>query len=403
MHLEADTAIISKRAHETRGQTRRHVVHTVQVGEGWFEEESGGLNRYYVDLIRRLPEIGVGVRGLVAGSDMVSERSAGVVRPFAPRHANLAVRLASVRSGVRRALDERPGQLLVAHFALYALPCLPLIRQQPFVVHFHGPWAEESRAEGGGAISTRLKHWLEHTVYSRAARFVVLSSAFSQVLQQSYGIAAERIRVIPGGVDTERFAVAESRAEARRRLDWPLDRPIALVVRRLVRRMGLEALIASVADARRRSPDLLLLIAGRGPLDAELRQRVEEAGLSDHVRLLGFVPDAALPLAYRGANVSVVPSVALEGFGLIVAESLAAGTPVLVTDVGGLPETIEDLAPQCIVRDATPAGLGRALGAALAGDLPLPDADACRRRARERFDWSVVASRVSAVYAEVAR
>jgi len=170
-----------------------------------------------------------------------------------------------------------------------------------------------------------------------------------------------------------------------------------------VRRMGLEDLVASIAQARADVPDLLLLIAGSGPLAADLQGRIQAAGLQDAVRLLGFVPDAQLPIAYRAADLSIVPSVALEGFGLIVAESLAAGTPALVTAIGGLPETLDRLAPQCVIQERGPRALAAALAGALRGRIPLPSAEACARYARERFDWSVIASRVGAVYAEATR
>lgn len=375
-------------------------MHTVQLGKEWFSEQSGGLNRYYAELIRRLPDVGVGVTGLVAGSEQVAVRSGGMVRAFAPRKASLPARLAGVRAYARRALAEQPDGLLVAHFALYTAPCLDLVRDRPLVVHFHGPWAAESRAEGASPLSARLKHWLEHAVYRRAASFVVLSRAFGTVLEDSHAVGFDRIRVIPGGVDTRRFAPSHTCAEARRLLGWPGDRPIVLVVRRLMRRMGLEDLITSVTHARAAVPDLLVYIAGSGPLARELETRAADEGVSASVRLLGFVPDDQLPVAYQAADVSMVPSVALEGFGLIVAESLASGTPVLVTAVGGLPETLEALAPQCVIHDRGPQALGAAMVGALRGTLPMPSRDACVQYARERFDWSMVAAQVRGVYAE---
>ncbi|MGH9161499.1 MAG: glycosyltransferase, partial [Vicinamibacteraceae bacterium] len=215
-------------------------VHTVQLGKEWFSEQSGGLNRYYADLVRWLPDVGVGVTGLVAGSSHVAARSAGRVRAFAPRQASLTTRLAGVRAHARQVLAERRAGLVVAHFALYAAPCLDLFRGIPLVVQYHGPWAAESQAEGANPLAVRLKHWLEHAVYRRAARFVVLSRAFGAVLDDGHAIGMDRIRVIPGGVDTQRFTPSHTRAEARRLLGWPTDRPIVFVVRRLVRRMGLE-------------------------------------------------------------------------------------------------------------------------------------------------------------------
>lgn len=375
-------------------------LRTLQVGKGWFPEQSGGLNRYYHELLRHLPASGVEVAGLVAGSDRVSDQSGGVVRPFAPSRASLPTRLSRVRHLAKHALGEHPASLFVTHFALYAAPCLDLLGDRPVVVHFHGPWSAESRTEGASALAAGLKYWVEDAVYRRGARFIVLSHAFAGLLAERHAVPTDRIRVIPGGVDTTRFAPGMSPAEARARLGWPTDRPIALVVRRLVKRMGLEDLISAVELARAAVPDLLLVIAGTGPLAEELEQRAA-AGAARNIRFAGFLPDDLLPLAFRAADLSVVPSVALEGFGLIVLESLAAGTPVLVTRVGGLPETVAGLSEACVVREPGPLGLAVALTDAVRGRQPLPPAEDCLRHVRQRFDWQVIAARVGAVYAEV--
>src|SRR5262249_52290027 len=136
-------------------------------------------------------------------------------------------------------------------------------------------------------------------------------------------------------------------------------------------------------------------------LSRELEERCVVQGVERNVRLLGYLHDDLLPLAYRAADLSIVPSVSLEGFGLIVAESLAAGTPVLVTDVGGLPETMAGLSPQCVIRDGGPEAIGSAIADAFRGGMNLPTAEQCSRHARERFDWQQVVQRVRETYAEV--
>lgn len=378
-------------------------LRTIQIGKDWFPERPGGLDRYYYDLVRHLPDSGVAVRGFVTGSARVASDSDGSVQPFAPAGSSLLARWRGVRQQVGRALEDDPASLVVTHFALYALPCLDLLSKAPFVVHFQGPWSAESRTEGASRTVTAVKQQVEHSVYRRAARFVVLSRAFGQLLEEGHAIPRDRISVIPGGVDCNQWRPTMSRTAARAHLGWPTDRPIVFVVRRLARRMGLEGLIDSVVALRGAVPDVLVMIAGKGALGESLAQRAESRDVADHVRLAGFIPDADLPTAYRAADLSIVPSVALEGFGLVVAESLAAGTPVLVTDVGGLPETIGDLAPQCVLTDKRPAAIGAAIGDALTGRLPLPDADACMLHAREHFDWSIIARRVGDSYRGAAR
>jgi len=118
------------------------------------------------------------------------------------------------------------------------------------------------------------------------------------------------------------------------------------------------------------------------------------------VKLLGFVPDEHLAALYRAANISVVPTVALEGFGLITVESLASGTPVLVTPVGGLPEAVAGLSQDLVLPSTGADAIAEGLGKALDGTIRLPDPDACRAYARANFDNPVIAKRVAAVYNE---
>jgi glycogen synthase len=147
---------------------------------------------------------------------------------------------------------------------------------------------------------------------------------------------------------------------------------------------------------------LLLLVGGSGRLADELQARVTAQGLGEHVRFLGRVPEEDLALAYRAATLTVVPTVALEGFGLVAAESLAAGTPVLATPVGGLPEVLQDLAPELVLPATGASALAEGVSAALTGATRLPDGQRCADFARARYDWPNVARRVREVYAGAA-
>jgi glycosyltransferase involved in cell wall biosynthesis len=175
-----------------------------------------------------------------------------------------------------------------------------------------------------------------------------------------------------------------------------------LCVRRLVRRVGVDTLVDAVSVLRARWPEALVLIAGTGPMRAVLEARIVDRGLANHVRLLGFVPDERLPSAYRAADLTVVPTAALEGFGLITVESLAAGTPCVVTPVGGLTDVDAPLAPQLVTSTARADDIGVTLAGALLGALPVPAPAECAAYARAGFDWPVVAERVQRVY-EAAR
>jgi glycosyltransferase involved in cell wall biosynthesis len=367
---------------------------------GSLSEQAGGLTRFYYELLQHLPQCGIAVRGLVDGSSRQFPDSEQSVREFAPPTVPLPIRWRALRRELRRELTEQRPDLIVSHFAPYTFPVLDIIRPYPLVIHFQGPWALESQFEGARQPTVWAKAHVERTVYRRGLRFIVLSNYSRDVLCLFYGVPAERIRVVPGGVDADFFGIDATRPAARERLGWPQDRPIVLAVRRLVRRVGLGDLVAAMDEVRKRVPDALLLIAGKGPLEDDLRSLVRSLGLGNNVRLLGFVPDQELPAAYRAADLTVVPSVAAESFGLVVVESLAAGTPVLVTPVGGLPEVVRDLSPEMVLPATGAGSLAEGLTTALAGELALPASKEARTYARARYHWPVVAARVRDVYLE---
>ena len=384
-------------------RARRATLRTMQLGMEWFPEKPGGLNRVYFEMMKHLPDAGVEVHGLVAGTARVAAESRGMIEGFAPHSERLAPRLLAVRRLAGPLLRSDPAVLVVSHFALYTAPIIDELGDHPLVVHFQGPWGLEGHAERQAGLTVLVKTAVERMVYRRAKAFIVLSEPFGRILETRFGIPPERIHVIPGGVDVPRFAISESQAECRKLLGWPADRPIVLAVRRLMRRMGLDDLVAATARLRETVPDVLVLIAGRGPIAEELQKQIDDLGLADNVRLLGFVPDDDLPRAYRAATITVVPTVALEGFGLIVAESFAAGTPCLVTPVGGLPEAVAGLSPHLILKDVGPIAIAEGLAAALTGRLPLPSPRACLEFARSRYDWPVIAERTRLVYEDAMR
>jgi len=375
-------------------------VEILQLGMGWFPEQAGGLNRFYYDLTNQLYSDGVGIHGLVAGTDSVRQNSQGLVSAFSDRNASLVKRWWAARKSTTSILDENHIDVAASHFALYTFPVLDKLNDIPLVVHFQGPWAEEGAVEGGGHYATVLKKFIEKSVYNRASRYIVLSSAFGEILARCYGVDEGLIHVIPGGVNSARFAVDKSVSEVRDELGWSLDRPIVLVVRRLARRMGLENLLDAVEKVRRDIPDILVLIAGKGPLHEELEAVIAKRNIGNNVRLLGFVPDEKLPLAYRAANLTIVPTVSLEGFGLITLESMAAGTPVLVTPVGGLPETVSGLSEQLILPGYDSKDLAWGMRSALEGSLRLPSEKDCIKHVQDNFDWSLIGKRVLNVYSE---
>lgn len=322
---------------------------------------------------------------------------------MAPKGASLPSRWRGAIRKARQAFRGGNIDIVDAHFALYAFPWLRDIpRNVPLVVNFHGPWADEISTESSALkrrIVSMIARRIEKTVYRRADVLITLSGAFRDILTRRYGVSPARIRVVPGGVDVRRYLDAPSRRDARIALGWPVDRPIFLAVRRLAKRMGLEMLIEAIRTVRAAHPEALLLIGGKGAGDASLQSLIQSHGLADNVRLLGFIPEEDLPLAYAAADCSVVPTVALEGFGLIIVESLASGTPVLGTPVGAIPEILQELGGNLIFPSANAEALADHINAVLDGRIVLPGREGCRAYA-QRYAWPVVMPQLLNIFRE---
>lgn len=368
------------------------------LGDGWYQDRPGGLNRYVADLLAILQELGSEPRCVVIGP------AAGAPSGVVPA-ARLSARLPSRVSAFRRAAG-RAGtgcDVVDAHFALNAF--MPLhwgpLRKKPLVVHFQGPWADESIVQGElrkGRVA--LKRAIEASVYRRARHTIVLSQAFKRLLVDRYGVNPWTVEVVPPGVDLNSF-VPGDRHEARDRLDLPVEGNVTVAVRRLVPRMGLDVLLRAWAQSGANEARTLVIV-GQGPERENLEILAASLDINESVRFLGRVDDQTLLSCYQAADLVVVPSVALEGFGLTVLEALACGTPVIATSSGGLPEVVTPIDPTLVVPPGDAGALADRMRSAMDGSAPLPDAGRCRRHA-ESYSWLWAGVRHQEIYADAVR
>ncbi|MBP8980265.1 MAG: glycosyltransferase family 4 protein [Syntrophobacterales bacterium] len=272
----------------------------------------------------------------------------------------------------------------------------------PFVYTCHSLSFEEylSRRRAVGASpwtawpQVMIRKVIERGVLSSADKIVVLSAFTREKLQNTYGLRDDHIVVIPGGVDLERFHPAEPprRGAIRRRLGIPAEGPVLLTVRNLVPRMGLENLLTAMKEIAAAVPQSTLVIGGAGPLRETLTKRRDDLGLHGCVIFPGFIPEDDLPDYYRAADLFVLPTVELEGFGLVTLEALASGTPVLGTPVGGTREILSALGGDWLFRDTSPAALAELIIPKVRKLTAHPDhGEAIRCRCREfvesNYSW----------------
>jgi glycosyltransferase involved in cell wall biosynthesis len=240
----------------------------------------------------------------------------------------------------------------------------------PRVYTCHSLWAEEylSRNVNGrptGRILSRIcaeaRKWIENRVILSCHRVVVLSRYTQEKLRRVHGIPSDRVKVVPGGVDLLRFCPADDKAAVRRQLSIPADRFVVLTVRNLVPRMGLDHLVLAMKDVAKAMPQALLVIGGDGPLRGELLSLVKRLGLQNQVRMAGFIPEETLTRCYQAADLFVLPSVDLEGFGMVTLEALACGLPVLGTPVGGTREILARWDESFLLSDGQPNTLAEGI------------------------------------------
>ena len=200
------------------------------------------------------------------------------------------------------------------------------------------------------------------------------------------GEAPSRVVTLRNGVDLARFSPGD-RDAARKRLG--LDGFTLLSVGSLIPRKGHELIIAALADL----PDARLLIAGSGPMRAELERVAEEKGVASRVRFLGEIAHDALTDAYRAADIFVLAS-SREGWANVLLEAMACGTPVVATNVNGTPEVVQDPKLGALVQERSAPALAQAIKQLRALS---PDRRAVRTYA-EQFSWDDTARANKALF-----
>ncbi len=210
-------------------------------------------------------------------------------------------------------------------------------------------------------LNAWVRLWGERIVIRRCARVVVLSEFMKQRVLTVHGVPEKRVRIIPGAADPKRFRPPDDPAQVRQSLNLPLNKVVLFSVRNLVPRMGLEHLLHAIDRLGAEAGDLLLLIGGNGPLREALERLIQGLRLTERVKLLGFIPEERLPMYYQAADLVLVPTSALEGFGLVTVEALACGTPVLGTPVAALPEVLTRVDPRLVAEGSDAASLATAI------------------------------------------
>jgi glycosyltransferase involved in cell wall biosynthesis len=253
-----------------------------------------------------------------------------------------------------------------------------------------------------------LEHWqrrFEAGVLDAADGVVVLSEYTRRHIETDFpSVDLGKVRIIPSGVDTERFRPAEDREAVRRALGIDPNAIRLVTTRKLAPRMGLENLVrampAVLEAAAARDLTLGLTICGSGALEPVLTALINDLGIAESVRLAGRVSDDDLVRQYQAADLFVLPTVAMEGFGISTVEALSTNLPVIGTPAGATPEILAPIDARLLTDDTSTEAIARGIVAWLAWR----DEDAGATRYRDavlsRYTWESVADRVEEYYRE---
>lgn len=283
------------------------------------------------------------------------------------------------------------------------------------VLNYHGILLSESplawtnlRALGAaraGATIWRcrrlLRGWLamyraDRRLIARASRLVAVSKFARSRLVRWFPGCTERVRVIYNGVDTARFRPRPDPSFE------PTAAPTILSVGRLEETKGAHVLVDAFARLAR-PVDARLLIAGIGPAEPALRRQIQQLGMDESVRLLGLVPDGQLPALHASADLFVHPELTTPAFGLVTAEALSSGVPVIASRAGALPELVSPDVGR-LVAPGNAGALAQVIDRLLV-DRPRLErlSQAARQRAEQHFSETRWIDGLLGTYEDVAR
>jgi glycosyltransferase involved in cell wall biosynthesis len=262
---------------------------------------------------------------------------------------------------------DSKDSLIEFHFAQTALLTLPVFmsKNTRSIFHFHGPWFLEGQVQGDNSIRVFAKRLVELIVYKNQNLMTTHSNAFKEVLLNEFKISEEKIRVVYPGVNLDKFQIRD-KEQARQVFDIPSDQKVLLCIRRLEPRMGIHLAI----DAMEHFADCVLIIAGTGSLAENLREYANSKPYRSRIRFLGSVDEEKHALIFNAADVVVVPTLSVEGFGLIVWEAFASGIPVVASRVGGLTEALGDFAADYSFETGSLENLVEKIQFALSNTIP---------------------------------
>ena len=385
--------------------------------------ETGGLNVYVRELANELAERGHHVDVFTRRTDSTSPETL----PISESHEGLPLgRVVQIAAGPERYEEKGALPAYVEEFADGVATFVATEGTKYDIIHSHywlsGVAAERLKAQWGvphivmfhtlGEVKARSRVSesepepriaAETDITRNADRIVVASKDEQQLLVRYYKADADRISVVPCGVNLGLFQPI-AKKDARQQLGLRDDDRILLFVGRVEPLKGIDILLGAAAQVESESDCFVLVVGGDDSTrDGEmehLRDLASQLGIAERVSFMGAVDHERLPLFYNAADVCVVPSF-YESFGLVALEAMACGTPVVASRVGGLSVAVRDSETGYLIPWRCPEPFAERLELLLGNEELRHRFGQAAREEVERFCWANVAEAVLGLYAEV--
>jgi glycosyltransferase involved in cell wall biosynthesis len=303
---------------------------------------------------------------------------------------------------VRRALAARRGQYDVVHDnQTFGSGLLGVMADGwPLLGTCHHPITVDKALDLQHAENWRrrlaLRRWygflaMQKRVARRIPRILTVSSSSKRDIVEQYGVAAERLEVVPIGADHTFFRPRLDIAKIPGRIMTTASADVPF--------KGLLPLIEALAKLRTERPEAHLVVVGRLRGDSPVASAIERLGIADAVTFESAVSDERMVELYALASVAVVPSL-YEGFSLPAVEAMACGVPLVATTGGALPEVVgADGVTGILVQPGDPSRMAAAIDMVMAApELAARLSEAARRRVLDRFTWQACAATTAESY-----
>jgi teichuronic acid biosynthesis glycosyltransferase TuaC len=265
-----------------------------------------------------------------------------------------------------------------------------ILTQHNTFIEYNGIWDQIEKVNDSGIGKQSLRTAEKIIVISKATKNYVLS----------LGAKPEKVELLYNGVDVDRFKPSASeRQTVRKKLGISEDAPVAVTVRRLVYKNGVDTLLESAKTVIRKNSKIVYLVVGRGPDFDDVKTRISQLGIERNFVMTGFVSDQDLPSFYNAADFFVLPSKSGEGLPLVALEAMSCGLPVIATDVGGIREVVIEGFGEIVPPNSPDRLAEKILNLA---DVKLTKLKQNLRKVMiERHSWDVNVAKLEKIYEEI--